>query len=213
MRCRTLHIQFRESALTALLALALLACVNAASGAFAASPSELAAEAEALARQGNMPEAMKRMQQAADALWDLQQFKIIETDLLSDGETRQPSVFRSGEVLSVGALLTGFGYQGNADTLSIAIAVDVDIRHGSGRVLASMKDFASVSQSVPGRIAEFSIEMNLTTPALLDGAYEAVFTLRDLASGQSAQFTQEFSIEGIVDPADAPVGAEGSPPQ
>lgn len=175
--------------------------IGATSSVMAASPSELAAEAEALARQGNMPEAMERMQQAADALWDLQQFKIIQTNLLTDGETRQTATLRSGEVLSVGALLAGFGYLESNDTLAVSIAVDVDIRHGSGRVLASMQDFASVSQTVPGRVAEFSIEMNLTTPALLDGQYEAVFTLRDLASGQSAQFTQAFAIDGILEPA------------
>lgn len=175
--------------------------VGATSNAMAASPSELAAEAEALARQGNMPEAMKRMQQAADALWDLQQFKIIQTNLLNDGAPQQSTTLQSGEVLSVGALLAGFGYLESEETLTVSLAVDVEIRHGSGRVLASMKDFASVSQTVPGRVAEFSVEMNLTTPALLDGEYEAVFTLRDLASGQSAQFIQKFGIDGIVEPA------------
>ncbi|MEH6728313.1 MAG: hypothetical protein V7703_19350 [Hyphomicrobiales bacterium] len=197
MSCRNFYMPFSKCSQIALLMLA----VSATSSVIAASPSQLATEAEALARQGNMPEAMERMQQAADALWDLQQFKIIETDLLIDGAPQPIAVLQSGEVLSVSALLAGYGYQGSAETLSVAIAVDVDIRHGSGRVLASMKDFAAVSQTVPGRVAEFSIEMNLTTPALLDGDYEAAFTLRDLASGQSAQFTQAFRIDGILEPA------------
>jgi hypothetical protein len=179
----------------------LMLVVGVTSNVMAASPTELAAEAEALARQGNMPEAMKRMQQAADALWDLQQFKIIQTNLLNDGAPQQSTTLQSGEVLSVSALLAGFGYLESEETLTVSLAVDVEIRHGSGRVLASMKDFASVSQTVPGRVAEFSVEMNLTTPALLDGEYEAVFTLRDLASGQSAQFIQKFGIDGIVEPA------------
>ena len=209
MSCRNFHLPFSKCSQIALFLLA----VSAASGAIAASPSQLAIEAEALARQGNMPEAMERMQQAADALWDLQQFKIIETRLLIDGEPQPIATLKSGEVLSVSALLAGYGYQGSAEALSVAIAVDVDIRHGSGRVLASMKDFASVLQTVPGRVAEFSIEMNLTTPALLDGDYEAAYTLRDLASGQSAQFTQAFTIDGILEAAPGQSEENGQPSQ
>lgn len=196
MYCRKFPAPLSELSRIAVL---LFLTLGSASVGHAASPSELAIEAEALARQGNMPEAMERMQQAADALWDLQQFKIIETTLLVGDEPQQTKILQSGEVLSVGALLAGFGYQASGDSLAVSIAVDVDIRHATGRVLASMQDFASVSQTVPGRVAEFSIEMNLTTPALLDGVYEAAFTLRDLASGQSAQFVQEFSIEGILE--------------
>lgn len=206
MNCRNFSALFPELVRIALLMLAM----GSATHVNAASPSELAQEAEALARQGNMPEAMDRMQQAADALWDLQQLKIIETTLLVDGEPQQTAVLPSGADLSVNALLTGFGYRGNEESLSVAIAVDVDIRHASGRVLASMEDFASVSQTVPSRVAEFSIEMSLTTPALLDGDYRATFTLRDLASGQSAQFTQEFSIVGVLDPTPE---QSGLPPQ
>lgn len=194
MYCRNFYAPFSEVLRIALLVVS----IGSASTVIAASPSELAREAEALARQGNMPEAMERMQQAADALWGLQQLKIVETTLLIDGEPQQTATLRSGEVLSISALLAGFSYEGSEDALSVSFAVDVDIRHASGRVLASMQDFASVSQTVSGRVAEFSIEMNLTTPALLDGDYEAAFTLRDLASGQAAQFVQSFSIEGIL---------------
>ncbi|MCR9239413.1 MAG: hypothetical protein NXI17_22315 [Alphaproteobacteria bacterium] len=194
MYCRNFPAPFSKVLRIAFLILS----VGSASTAMAASPSDLAREAEALAREGNMPAAMERMQQAADALWDLQQLKIVETTLLIDGEPQQTAILRSGEVLSISTLLTGFSYKGSEDSLAVAFAVDVDIRHTSGRVLASMQDFASVSQTVSGRVAEFSIEINLTTPALLDGDYEAAFTLRDLASGQAAQFVQDFSIEGIL---------------
>ncbi|WP_306261580.1 hypothetical protein [Pararhizobium sp. IMCC21322] len=194
MYCRNFYAPFSEVLRIALLVIS----IGSASTAMAASPSELAREAEALARQGNMTEAMERMQEAADALWGLQQFKIVETTLLIDGEPQQTAILRSGEALTISALLAGFSYEGSDDNLSVSFAVDVDIRHANGRVLASMQDFASVSQTVSGRVAEFSIEMNLTTPALLDGDYEAAFTLRDLASGQAAQFVQGFSIKGIL---------------
>lgn len=194
MYCRNFYTPFSEVLRIVVLALS----IGSVSTAIAASPSDLAREAETLARQGNMPAAMERMQQAADALWDLQQLQIVETTLLVDGEPQQTVLLRSGEVLSISALLAGFSYQGSEDDLSVSFAVDVDIRHASGRVLASMQNFASVSQTVPGRVAEFSIEMNLTTPALLDGDYEAAFTLRDLTSDQAVQFVQGFSIKGIL---------------
>lgn len=195
MCCRNFRILFFALSRMALLLIA----VGSATTASAASPSELAQEAEALARQGNMPGAMQRMQQAADALWGLQQLKIIEAKSLNVGDLQQVPKLLSGEDLSVSILLAGFGYERSDDTLSVSFSVDVDILHASGRVLASMQDFASVTQTVPGRVAEFAIEMSLKTPALLDGEYEAAFTLRDLASGQSAQFTQDFKIEGIVE--------------
>lgn len=169
------------------------------SAAQAATPSELAAEAEALARQGNMPAAMERMQQAADALWDLQQLKLIEAAIVVEDRTVQTITLKSGEDLAVTARLAGFGYEGSDEDLQVSFAVDVEIRHKSGRVLAAMDDFALINEAVPGRLSEFTIQMVLTTPALLDGDYEAAFTLRDQASGQSTQFSLGFSIEGITE--------------
>nr|WP_306265143.1 hypothetical protein [Pararhizobium sp. IMCC3301] len=165
----------------------------------AASPSDLAAEAEALAREGNMQAAMERMQQAADALWDLQQLKTINAAIVVEDRPVQTMSLKSGGDLTVTATLGGFGYEGSEEDLKVSFAVDVDIRHSSGRVLASMADFAQINEAVPGRLSEFTIQMIVTTPALLDGEYQAAFTLRDLASGQATQFALGFSIDGVAE--------------
>ncbi len=164
----------------------------------AASPTELAAEAEALAREGNMQAAMERMQKAADALWDLQELKVIEAAIVVEDRKAQTLTLKSGGDLTTTVTLAGFGYEGSEDDLKVSFAVDVDIRHSSGRVLASMENFAQINEAVPGRLSEFTIQMIVTTPALLDGDYQAAFTLRDLVSGQATQFSLGFSIDGIA---------------
>lgn len=170
-----------------------------ASHAQTATPAEIAAEAEALARQGNMPAALERMQQAADALWDLQNFQLLRSGFEGDGSLQDSLVLKSGEAFTAVAGLTGFGYQKNATNLGVSFEVDLEIQHQSGRVLARKQNFAIVSETVSKRLAEFTLKMKVQTPALLDGAYKAVFTVRDVASSQSQEFTLAFTINGILE--------------
>ncbi|MEP3106363.1 MAG: hypothetical protein ABJO09_08395 [Hyphomicrobiales bacterium] len=165
----------------------------------AETPSEIAAEAEELARQGDMPEALEKMQQAADALWDLQNFKLLKSGFEVDGTLQNSLVVKSGEAFTAVAAFAGFGYRNEGDKLSVSFEVDLNILHQSGRILASRENFAVVSEAVSNRIAEFTLKMKVQTPALLDGEYQAVFKVRDLASEQSRDFILPFSVSGILE--------------
>lgn len=183
----------------ALLQACLLLLTFSAGNAFAATPAEIAAEAETLARQGDMPAALERMQQAADALWDLQDFQLIKSGFEIDGTLKDSLTLRSGEAFTAVAGLAGFGYQGSDADLSVSFEVDLEIRHETGRVLAQKQNFAAVSETVAKRLAEFTMKMKVQTPALLDGEYTAVFSVRDLASKQSREFALTFTIDGVLE--------------
>lgn len=170
-----------------------------AGNAFAATPAEIAAEAEALARQGDMPAALERMQQAADALWDLQDFQLVKSGFEIDGTLKDSLALKSGEAFTAVAGLAGFGYQGSDSDLGVSFEVDLEIRHETGRVLAQKQNFAAVSETVSKRLAEFTMKMRVQTPALLDGEYTAVFSVRDLASKQSREFSLTFTIDGVLE--------------
>lgn len=166
---------------------------------FAASPAELAAEAETLARKGDMPAALERMQQAADALWDLQDFKLVKVGFENESTLIDSMALKSGQSFTAVAGLAGFGYQGSNGNLSVSFEVDLEIQHQSGRVLAKKQNFAVVSETVSKRLAEFTLKMKVQTPALLDGDYKAVFIVRDLASKQSRDFALAFNITGVLE--------------
>lgn len=170
-----------------------------ASNAQAASPAEIAAEAEALARQGDMPAALERMQQAADALWDLQSFQLLRSGFDVDGALESSQVLKSGETFTALAGLTGFGYSNETADLSVSFEVDLEIQHQSGRILAKKQNFAMITEVVSKRLAEFILKMKVQTPPLLDGAYKAVFTVRDVASEQSQEFILPFNIDGTLE--------------
>lgn len=165
--------------------------------AHATTPTELAAEAEALARAGDMPAALERMQQAADALWGLQDLTLVKSGFKSEALEPDILVLQSGDAFTAFASLTGFGYEENDAELSVAFSVDLEIRHLSGRVLARREGFATVKEPVSKRLSEFTLEMQVQTPALLDGQYEAAFVVTDLASNQSRPFSLNFTIDGV----------------
>lgn len=170
-----------------------------ASTTHAATPAEIVAEAEALARQGDMPGALDKMQQAADALWDLQDFQLLRSGFEIDGSLQDSLTIKSGETFTVVAGLTGFGYRSEANKLSVLFEVDLEILHQSGRILARRENFAIVTETVAKRLAEFTLKMSVQTPALLDGAYQAVFTVRDIASDQSREFMLPFNVNGALE--------------
>ena len=188
----------RKLLITALCALA----IPGATGVLAQDISRKASEAEKLAAQGKVVEAMAALDEAANALWDKVPLSFRRALWVVEPGTgfgsynpRENAVFAAGVPMRVYAEPVGFGWRQSGEVWRTDMQADITIKSGDGKQqLFHQENFQKLEVTSRQRNREFMLNLTYKLSGIPKGEYLAETTLRDQVTGKKGSFTLPFTV-------------------
>ncbi len=172
-------------------------------GAAAATAGEIADAAQRAETQlgaGSAAEALESFDVATDAFWRALPLSFRRTLIVDSAEgygrykLRPERPFHPGDTMLIYLEPVGYGWLAEGSAFRVRLVADLEIRTGSGLILATAHDFATVEQAARARSREFQATIGLTLPNLKPDDYELHLTFRDAATGKKAEVTLPFAV-------------------
>lgn len=148
---------------------------------------EKATEAEELLRAGKPPDALARLDEAMQMVWDYGPLFVknaIYVDAVSGygqfTERSQGSAFRAGEKLVIYVEPAGYGFgQPVAGHFEMGFDVDFRLTNKNGEVLFQQQDAMRIGQSARQPVRELYLKVSLNFPEMEPADYALYLRFRD----------------------------------
>jgi hypothetical protein len=114
---------------------------------------------------------------------------------------RETSSFAPDEPIVVYAEPVGFGWTEGPGGFHAGFSIDMTIRRPDGVALLERPDFLEAGLDGPTRNRDFMLLMTLELTGAEPGAYRLDYSVRDLASGETALISLPFSVAAPAAPA------------
>ncbi len=162
---------------------------------------DAAQKAEAAVDAGNHAGALAALNGARDIVWNASPLTINKAILVASDpqgfgiyDIRDSNQYKSGEPIVLYTEPSGFGYGRDGELYLINLALDFDIRNGSGDSLGAQQNFAKweLRSRFPNK--EFMGKITYTFSGIEPGDYVVQTNIRDQNSDKTVTFSTPFKI-------------------
>ena len=163
--------------------------------------ADAAAAAEKLADEGKFDDALAKINEAKNSIWESSPLVIHNATIVSADpggygiyDIRPNNEFKADEKIIIYSEPTGFAYGRDGDFYVVDLALDFEIKDGSGASLAKQADFSkwTIRSRVPNK--EFMGKLDYSFNGIKPGEYEVITTVRDKNADSTAEFSTKFKI-------------------
>lgn len=168
---------------------------------YAGQVTDAAVAAEKFADEGKFDDALAKINEAKDSIWNaspliIHNATIVSADPAGYGiyDIRPNNEFKADEKIIIYSEPAGFAYGRDGDFYVIELALDFEIKDSSGASLAKQADFSkwTIRSRVPNK--EFMGKLDYSFNGIKPGDYEVITTVRDKNADSSAEFSTKFKI-------------------
>lgn len=169
--------------------------------AFGGAIADAGTKAESLVSEGKFTEALQALDTALSDVLKQAPFSFGKTIFVASDpagygiyDSRDSSVFKTGEALVIYTEPHGFAYGRDGDINIMNIKLDFEIKNKAGDSLAKKENFAA--WTLRSRVAnrEFMGKLNYNFTGLEPGEYEVITTAKDQNSDKTGSFSMPFTI-------------------
>ena len=163
--------------------------------------ADKAAQAEALAGDGDFAGAMTALDQTAEQLWDRSPLVFRRALWVAEPPNgfgaynpRENNQYAAGDEMIIYAEPMGFGWRKSGDVWRTDLVSDLTVKDAEGEVLYEQKNFNKLEIGSRVRNREFMATFTYTLTGIPKGEYVLETTLRDAVTGKSGTLALPFVI-------------------
>ncbi len=159
-------------------------------------------QAETLAQQNKLTEALAALDEASSMLWDRAPLTfrkslwvVSKPSGFSAYSVRENNVFPSAAPMIAYAEPVGFGWRRDGELWRTDLAVDIIVKDPSGKEIGRQENFGRLELVSRVRNREFMSDFTYTLRGLAAGNYQIETRMRDQVSGKTGSFTLPFTVK------------------